>query len=60
MGFRSHTTQEVCVAFGISRPTLKKMIVEGTIKGFKVGGHWRFRDDEVLAAMRRLEEGADA
>ncbi len=54
------TTSTAAGLLGISRPTLMKMINEGSIPSHKVGTHHRLRADDVYAALkaRRARERA--
>ena len=42
------TTKEVAELLRVSIPTIKVMLKEKTIPGYKVGGQWRFNRIEVL------------
>ena len=46
------TTQQAADLLGVSRPTLMKMIEEGTIAAHKVGTHHRLRACDVFDALR--------
>lgn len=46
------TTSSAAGILGISRPTLMKMINEGSIPSHMVGTHHRLRADDVYAALR--------
>lgn len=46
------TTSTAASILGISRPTLMKMIREGSIPSHMVGTHHRLRADDVFAALR--------
>ncbi len=46
------TTSTAAGILGISRPTLMKMINEGSIPSHMVGTHHRLRADDVYAALR--------
>lgn len=50
------TTSTAAAMLGISRPTLMKMIQEGTIEAHKVGTHTRLRTEDVLEAKRARRE----
>lgn len=50
------TTSTAAAMLGISRPTLMKMIQEGTIDAHKVGTHTRLRTEDVLEAKRARRE----
>ncbi len=41
---------------GISRPTLMKMVKEGTIPASRVGTHTRLQTDDVLSKLRERRE----
>lgn len=49
---REVTTSTAAAMLGISRPTLMKLIKEGTIPAHKVGSHTRLTADDVLVARR--------
>lgn len=46
------TTSTAAGILGISRPTLMKMLNEGTIPSHMVGTHHRLKADDVFAALR--------
>ncbi len=46
------TTSTAAAMLGVSRPTLMKLIKEGTIPAHKVGSHTRLLSEDVLAAKR--------
>lgn len=50
------TTSTAAAMLGVSRPTLMKMISEGTIDAHKVGSHTRLRTEDVLKAKRARRE----
>lgn len=50
------TTSTAAAMLGISRPTLMKLVADGTIPAHKVGTHTRLRTDDVLAARRARRE----
>ncbi|MCC2314187.1 helix-turn-helix domain-containing protein [Cellulomonas xiejunii] len=50
------TTSTAAAMLGISRPTLMKMVKDGTIPAHKVGTHTRLRTEDVLAAKRARRE----
>jgi excisionase family DNA binding protein len=54
------TTSTAAAMLGVSRPTLMKLVQEGSIPAHKVGTHTRLRADDVLAAKkaRRKRERA--
>jgi excisionase family DNA binding protein len=45
------TPKEVCEMFRIHRATLYKLVREGKIPSFRIGGDWRFRKDLILRWM---------
>lgn len=50
------TTSTAAAMLGISRPTLMKMVRDGTIPAHKVGTHTRLRTEDVHAALRARRE----
>jgi excisionase family DNA binding protein len=50
------TAQEVAVYLRIPPTTVYKLAREGTIPGFKIGRHWRFRRDAVLKWIEGKEQ----
>lgn len=57
---REVTTSTAAAMLGISRPTLMKLIKDGTIPAHKVGSHTRLLSEDVMAARkaRRARERA--
>ncbi len=51
------TTRTAADMLGISRPTLMKMVQEGTVPSHRVGSHHRFRFSDIaeLRAKRKVE-----
>jgi len=45
--FRLGTADEVCKYLGISRWTLYRLLETGRLRGYKVGGTWRFRQRDI-------------
>ena len=41
------TIQEVCEYLKLNEKTAYRLAAEGKIPGFKVGGSWRFKRDEM-------------
>ncbi|WP_443083015.1 helix-turn-helix domain-containing protein [Vampirovibrio chlorellavorus] len=41
------TIKELSVYLKMAEKTLYKLVAEGTVPGFKVGGSWRFRQCEI-------------
>lgn len=41
------TIKEVAAYLKLKEKTAYRLAAEGTIPGFKVGGSWRFRKDEI-------------
>lgn len=50
------TTSAAAGVLGISRPTLMKMIREGTIPSHRVGSHHRLKSEDVFTALRARRE----
>jgi len=50
------TTSTAAAMLGMSRPTLMKLIGEGSLPAHKVGTHTRLRSDDVLALKRARRE----
>ena len=42
------TIQEVAEYLKLTEKTAYRLAAEGKIPGFKVGGSWRFRQDEIV------------
>jgi len=38
-----------------SKPSARKLLREGLLRGYRVGSHWKFTDDHIAAARQRLE-----
>jgi excisionase family DNA binding protein len=49
------TVKEVAVFLKLTEKTAYRLAADGKIPGFKVGGSWRFRRDEI-EKMTRSEE----
>ena len=47
------TIREVADYLKIAEKTAYKLVLEGVIPGFKVGGSWRFRRDEIERWIRK-------
>ena len=41
------TIGELCLFLKIAEKTAYRLVLEGKIPGFKVGGSWRFRKSEI-------------
>ena len=50
------TTSSAAALLGISRPTLMRMIQEGSIPAHRVGSHHRLRSQDVFATLRSRRE----
>jgi excisionase family DNA binding protein len=46
------TGQEVRGLFRISKATYLRWIENGTLRGVKVGGQWRFREADIQAMLQ--------
>ena len=53
-----YTFRETCAALKKSSSGLKKMLAEGKIKGRKIGGQWRFTEDEINSFANHVDEPA--
>ncbi len=49
------TIREVANYLKIAEKTAYKLVLEGVIPGFKVGGSWRFRRSEIERWIREQE-----
>lgn len=49
------TIREVADYLKIAEKTAYKLVLEGVIPGFKVGGSWRFRRSEIERWIREQE-----
>ena len=47
------TIQEVCEYLKLNDKTAYRLAAEGKIPGFKVGGSWRFRKQEIEKWIKR-------
>lgn len=47
------TIKEVAAYLKIKEKTAYRLVAEGKIPGFKVGGSWRFRREEIVAWIDR-------
>jgi len=47
MPVTTYTAEEIAKYLRIHPYTLRRLAREGKIPGFKVGGQWRFRKDEI-------------
>ena len=50
------TIREVAEYLKLADKTVYRLAAEGKIPGFKVGGAWRFRKDELLRWMTEQEQ----
>lgn len=39
-----------------SRPSARKLLQEGLLRGYRIGAHWKFTDEHIAAARQRLEQ----
>lgn len=51
------TIKEVAVYLKITEKTAYRLVAESKIPGFKVGGAWRFRKDEIDNWTREQTKG---
>lgn len=54
MGEDILTIREVAEYLKLNEKTAYRLVAEGKIPGFKVGGAWRFRKDEIERLTRGL------
>lgn len=54
------TVKDVSEYLKIPEKTVYKYALEGTIPGFKVGGSWRFRRDEIEQLTKQTYNKAHA
>lgn len=52
------TIREVAEYLKLAEKTVYRIVAEGKIPGFKVGGAWRFRKDEILRWIADQEQAA--
>lgn len=52
------TIKEVAEYLKIKEKTAYALAAKGEIPGFKVGGSWRFRKEEIVALTRRKQNQA--
>ncbi len=50
------TIREVAEYLKLNEKTTYRLVAEGKIPGFKVGGAWRFKKDEIDAWIKRQSE----
>ncbi len=50
------TIKEVAEYLKLKEKTAYKLVAEGKIPGFKVGGSWRFRKGEIEAWIKQQSE----
>lgn len=55
MGSDILTIREVAGYLKITEKTAYRLAAEGTIPGFKVGGAWRFRRDQIEAWTKKQQ-----
>ena len=53
------TIQEVCEYLKLNNKTAYRLAAEGKIPGFKVGGSWRFRKQEIEKWIKEQENKGD-
>lgn len=52
----TYTVDEVAKAFKLNPYTVRRLVREGKIPAFKIGGQWRFRKDEIDRFIKNLEK----
>ena len=50
-----YTFREACAALKVSPNTLRAMLRRGEITGRKIGGQWRFTEDELAKPAQRQD-----
>ena len=53
------TIKEVAKYLKVKEKTAYKLVAEGKIPGFKVGGSWRFRRDEIEKMTKSQSLGGE-
>ena len=46
------TFQEAMAYLKISRSTMYRFLRDGTLRGFKVGAHWRFNKEQLKGCLK--------
>lgn len=54
------TIKEVAEYLKLAEKTVYRLVAEGTIPGFKVGGSWRFRKQEIDAWVKQQMKSSTA
>jgi excisionase family DNA binding protein len=52
----TYTVDEVAKALKLNPYTVRRLVREGKIPAFKIGGQWRFRKDEIDRFIKNLEK----
>ena len=52
------TIRELAVYLKMAEKTLYRLAAEGSVPGFKVGGAWRFRKNEINSWIKQQEKRA--
>ena len=50
------TVDEVAQALKLNPYTIRRLVREGKIPAFKIGGQWRFRKEEIDRLIKSLEK----
>lgn len=53
------TIRELAVFLKIKEKTAYKLVAEGNLPGFKVGGAWRFKRDDLEEWIKRQKDERD-
>ena len=58
MSTTAMTVQDVAEYLNVDPKTVYRMVNRGDLPGFKVGGIWRFQQDDIDAWIARQKEAA--
>jgi excisionase family DNA binding protein len=52
----TYTVDDVAKALKLNPYTVRRLVREGKIPAFKIGGQWRFRKEEIDHFIKNLEK----
>jgi excisionase family DNA binding protein len=58
LGQKILSVREVGALLKVAQGTVYKLVKEGRIPAFKIGGNWRFRADEITRWLAEQAKGA--